>query len=95
MIVKEKRNYEGLQNELTVHALLNLITKVLQTSNSEICVMAIKSLNFILLTVDKEIFEHQKVTVYGFLLRALAYRYVLIAICIDIQMNSLSRPLNY
>ena len=86
-IVKEKKNYQGLQHELTVNALLSLVTKVLQTANSEICVMAIKSLNFILLTVDKEIFEKQKISVYGFILRSLAYRYVLIAICIDIQMN--------
>ena len=79
-IVRGKMNYEGLQHELTVQALLNLVTKVLQTANSEICVMAIKSLNFILLTVDREIFEKQKVSVYGFILRSLAYRYVLIAI---------------
>lgn len=78
-IVKSKKNYEGLQQEKTVHALLSLITKVLQSANNEICIMAIKSLNFILLTVDKEIFEREKVTVYGFLLRALVYRYVLIA----------------
>ena len=74
-IVRAKRNYEGLQHELTINALLKLITKVLQTANSEICIMAIKSLNFILLTVDREIFEKEKITVYGFILRSLSYRH--------------------
>lgn len=73
-IVKDKRNYDGLKVKKITSALLILITKVLQTGNSEVCVMAMKSFTFLLMTVDKSFFEMEQVNIYGLLIRSLSYR---------------------
>ena len=94
-IVTKSKYYKGIENKKTINALINLITNVLKVCNDEVSIMAIKCLKFLVSTLDHSYFEEQKNQIYGVLLRSLSYRYVLIAICSDIQMTCSCAPLNY
>ena len=79
-VVLETKYYKGIENKKTISALIGLITNVLQYCNSEVSIMAVRCLKFMICTLDQSYFDEQKNHIYGVILRALSYRYDLIAL---------------
>lgn len=86
-VINENKFYAGIENKETIGAFVRLITSVLEVCNSDVSIMALKCLKFLVTKIDKSFLTEHSTAVYGVLLRTLSYKYALIALSSDIQMN--------
>lgn len=83
-VINETKVYAGVENKETIASFVKLITSVLEVCNAEVSNMALKCLKFLVTKLGKQYFADHATALYGVMLRALSYRYVLTALWEDI-----------
>lgn len=73
-IINEQKFYAGIEDKDTISSFIKLITSVLEVCNSEVSIMAVKCLKFLILKLNPKYFVEHGSLLYGILLRALNYK---------------------